>query len=78
MQHAETVLETANMAKYHQNQSAKETLLATGQKTLGEASSNMLYGTGVGLLDNNPNDCSKWTGKNLMGKILAKVRVSLQ
>ena len=74
---AEKVLSKANQAKYSQNKSARETLIATGQKTLGEASSNMFYGTGVNLLAKDPTDCSKWKGKNIMGQILTEIRSSL-
>jgi predicted NAD-dependent protein-ADP-ribosyltransferase YbiA (DUF1768 family) len=70
----ENTLFTANQAKYSQNQSAKAALLATGNKVLGEASSNKLYGTGIGLFSKDAADCSKWTGKNLMGKILSDIR----
>jgi ribA/ribD-fused uncharacterized protein len=78
LQHVENTLFTANQAKYSQNQSAKAALLATGNKVLGEASSNKLYGTGIGLFSKDTTDCSKWTGKNLMGKILSDIRDRLR
>jgi len=71
---AEKVLYRANEAKYRQNPSARDALLATGSKTLGEASSNAFYGTGIGLFSKHATDCSKWSGKNVMGKILTQIR----
>jgi len=78
LQHVEQILLQANEAKYRQHVTAKTALLATGSKKLGEASSNSLYGTGVSLYSKNATDHSRWTGKNLMGGILTKIRDSLK
>jgi ribA/ribD-fused uncharacterized protein len=73
---AERTLMRANEVKYRQHDVARDALLATGQKKLGEASSNKFYGTGIGLLSNDACDSTKWSGKNLMGCILTKIRDS--
>lgn len=78
LEQAEKVLTEANSAKYSQNAVARQALLATGEKKLGEASLNAFYGTSVGLFSKNVSDTTKWTGKNLMGKILTKIRTNLK
>jgi ribA/ribD-fused uncharacterized protein len=77
-QQAGRILKVANEAKYRQHEVAKEALLATCDKKLGEASSNSFYGTGVGLLSSFASDDTKWFGKNLMGTILTEIRDSFQ
>jgi ribA/ribD-fused uncharacterized protein len=74
---AEKVPMKANSVKYSQNPDASAALIATGQKRLGEASTNTFYGTGVGLFAKDPGDFSKWKRKNIMGNILTKIRDSL-
>jgi ribA/ribD-fused uncharacterized protein len=77
LQEAKGVLKRANEAKYHQNESTKAALISTGRKKLGEASANKLYGTGVGLYSKKATDTSCWTGQNMMGDILTKIRTDL-
>lgn len=74
MQEAKGVLKRANEAKYRQNKTARDALLSTGSKMLGEASANKIYGTGVGLFSKKATDVSAWEGQNLMGKILTEIR----
>lgn len=65
----------SNYLKYTQNPDLKEKLLATGEKVLVEASPyDKVWG--VGLLANNPLilDDKNWTGRNLLGKSIMKVR----
>jgi len=77
MERASDVLEEANRAKYHQNGQAREALLATGTRILGEASRDKTFGIGLALNDENVCDTSAWKGKNIMGKILTNIRDSL-
>ena len=65
----------SNYLKYTQNPDLKEKLLATGEKVLVEASPyDKVWG--VGLLASNPLilDDKNWTGRNLLGKSIMKVR----
>ena len=78
MQHAKQILKRANEAKYSQNEAARDALLATGGKQIGEASTNKFYGIGLGLFSKKATDTSAWTGKNLMGTILTEIRDSYQ
>jgi ribA/ribD-fused uncharacterized protein len=71
---AKSALQRANEAKYSQHATARDALIATGTKLLGEASSNKTFGTGVGLLSKFADDPSKWTGQNMMGEILSDIR----
>ena len=74
MPHAREALLKANIAKYDQNVSAKEALLATGSDTLGEASIDTTWGIGFTLNSKSATDKNKWTGQNIMGEILMQVR----
>jgi ribA/ribD-fused uncharacterized protein len=74
LKHARSTLLQANTAKYRQHQSAKEALMATASKKIGEASTNSIFGTGIGLWSKFASDSSKWTGQNIMGSILTEIR----
>ena len=57
----------------------KMLLMATGDTTIGEASpSDSTWGIGLSMKDSADKDQTKWTGENLLGKILMSVRNSLQ
>ena len=74
---AEKVLFMANLAKYTQNRSASKALLNTGVDYIGEASYSKKWGIGVPIQDKNALDCYKWTGQNIMGNILMRIRDTL-
>ena len=74
---AREVILTANMAKYAQNESAREALVKTGKKKLGEATLHPVFGIGLKLTSKNVNNTTAWTGKNLMGEILEEIREKL-
>ena len=78
MQDARKILFKANMAKFTQNDAARNALLATGKDTLGEATLNPVYGIGLNLHDPAALDFSRWTGQNLFGRILEEIRINLQ
>ena len=69
----ETVL-PALIEKFRQHPQLLKALLDTGKKTLGEASASELWGTGVGLGQKDTLNIQKWTGRNFLGKMLARVR----
>lgn len=75
----EGIVFTGNLAKFSQNESLRATLLATGDKTLVEASPRDTI-WGVGLAEDDPRitDPSQWRGANLLGQILMRVRSCLR
>ena len=75
----EEVVYHANLAKFSQNEKARTYLLSTGNKIIAEASP---YDTewGIGLEASHPDSTNpaKWKGKNLLGKVLMRVRDELR
>jgi len=72
------ILRTALAAKFQQNATLKDDLMATGDTTLGEACpSDLLFGIGLSL--NNPKslNTTEWIGQNLHGQSLMEIRTSL-
>ena len=65
-------------SKFYQNTKLKEKLLATGNKTLAEASpKNNHWGIGCQMYSKMATNKNGW-GKNLMGKLLMEVRKELK
>jgi ribA/ribD-fused uncharacterized protein len=65
--------------KFRQNPELQEQLLATGDRTIVEASpSDKIWGIGLG--ENNPKaeDESTWEGLNLLGYVLTEVRETIK
>lgn len=73
------VMMSVNIAKYSQNPNLKEKLLATGDKTLVEASPyDKIWGIGLSEDDDRCLDEHQWQGMNLLGKALMQVRKLLK
>lgn len=73
---AKRTLYLANMAKYTQNATARNSLLNTKGNIIGEASYSRTWGIGAPLHD--PRSFSpNWSGENIMGNILMDIRKSL-
>lgn len=73
--HALDIVIKGNYAKFSQHPSYRQRLLATGNKTLVEASPlDAIWG--IGLASDHPDarNPSKWQGSNLLGQALMKVR----
>ncbi len=67
-----------NFAKFSQNVLLKNYLLNTGNKKLAEASpTDLIWGIGLDINDERIYDRKNWTGINLLGEILMKVREKL-
>ena len=67
--------ETGNILKFSQNTSLAQTLKNTGNKKIGEANGfDTIYGIGVRLTDPNTLNDNDWTGENVMGQILMRIR----
>ena len=76
---AKSLMETALMAKFEQNQDLKDDLLATGSKLLAECNKyDKLWGTGVGLYDTKVFEKNEWKGENVLGCLLVRVIENLK
>ena len=77
---SEGYMYAVNFAKYEQNPVLAQYLLSTGSKTLVEANGKPDLIWSCGLYANDPRieDSSKWPGKNLLGKVLMRVRQVLR
>ena len=68
-------IKPAILAKFAQTEELKRALLATGDKTLGEASPHdRFWGIGVALTAKEGLDKTKWAGKNVLGQLLMETR----
>lgn len=65
-------------AKFSQNRTLKTKLLSLGNKVIGEASQDSIWGIGIGLKSVDVLDASKWSGDNVMGLALMKIRDELK
>ena len=64
-------------AKFIQNEDLANTLLATGEKHIIEASTDPFWGVGLNLWSGDLFNPEKWTGKNTLGTALMSVRKTL-
>ena len=66
----------ANLAKFSDRRAAgaKDYLLATGSRIIGEASANMKWGIGLKVSDRDSANPRAWKGENLSGVILMDIR----
>lgn len=77
--HRVHVVIKGNMAKFAQNEEMKEQLLATGNRTLVEASPyDRIWGIGLSQSDPRALDVRQWQGDNLLGQALMAVRDHFQ
>ena len=74
----EGIVLAGNRAKFTQNAPLLELLLATAGTTLVEASPfDRIWGVGLAASSPLIHDRSKWRGKNLLGKVLTRLRDEL-
>ena len=78
-EHKFAIVWFGNYLKFTQHQDLKERLLATGNKTLAEASPyDLVWGIGFAAEDEQATDKSLWKGQNLLGDALMSVRKALE
>ncbi len=68
----------ASLPKYKQNQYFAKLLLETGDKTLGEATSESPWGCGLKLDDIHIKEREKWPQVGIMGETLMRIRSELR
>lgn len=74
----EEIITNGLYAKFSQNDTLKNKLLATGQAVLAECAVNdRIWGIGLSMKDNNRLNIKSWRGQNLLGKYLMAVREKL-
>ena len=66
------------LEKFAQNPVLNKVLQDTGHKTLAESCYDRIWGTGVPLHSPDALNTDRWTGENMMGRILAIVRETLR
>jgi len=78
----EAVVESGNFAKFSQVAECKSVLLCSGQRLLGEASGDRIWGVGLtqSALRRQKMECGYYSlyGKNLLGEALMRVRDALR
>ena len=73
------VLYEGLLAKFSQNEAARQFLLSTGDAVLCECAKNdLIWGNGMDMNDPDRLDMSKWRGESLLGFILMKVREKIK
>ena len=75
---SERVMLNGLKAKFEQNENLATILKLTGDKELVEASPyDCFWGVGLSIDSDEIHDKQKWRGKNMMGKLLMRVRSDL-
>jgi ribA/ribD-fused uncharacterized protein len=78
-EHCFSIVYDGNYAKFTQNEDLKQQLLATGDKTIVEASPyDKIWGIKKGVGDENYDNPSHWRGLNLLGFAIMTVRKNIQ
>jgi predicted NAD-dependent protein-ADP-ribosyltransferase YbiA (DUF1768 family) len=70
-------MKAATYCKYAQNPHLLKQLLGTDGDLIMEASPNKFWGIGVDVLSQHLFDTRFWSGENLLGQVIAEVRVML-
>jgi ribA/ribD-fused uncharacterized protein len=71
---AKRVMYAGMKAKFSQNDRARHFLMDTGSCDLAEAGPSKIWGTGLKLVDPKNGNRHNWSGNNVTGEILMKVR----
>jgi ribA/ribD-fused uncharacterized protein len=74
----ESIIYHGNYEKFTQNIDLRNYLLQTGVNILAEASpTDLIWGIGLAIDNEDRFNMEKWRGQNLLGKILMKIRKDL-
>ena len=76
--HAKNLSSAGLFEKYKQNPRLKVYLLATGEKTIVEASYDPIWGTGVPLDDEAALTPRRWSSQGILGEMLKTIRSQLR
>ena len=76
-QHARQIVTEGCMAKFTQNHELLKALIETGNKAIGEASRDPLWGIGKSLAHPNVLAADDWQGENILGNVLMNIREQL-
>ncbi len=76
-ENCEEIVSACVEVKFRTHKNAREALLETGSKVIGEASRSTRWGVGLHISDDAVLDRTKWTGANMMGNILMCLRGKL-
>lgn len=72
---ARDIVYRGNLAKFTQNESLKQTLLATAGTTIVEAAPNdKIWGIGLAEEDPRAHNRATWLGTNWLGEVLTRIR----
>jgi len=72
------IVYAGNLARFSQDEALRRALLATGEKTIVEASpTDRIWGIGLSQDDPRAQDPAQWRGTNWLGIVLMQVRASL-
>lgn len=68
------IVAKAVSAKFHSHKNARDVLLATGSRKIGEATKSKHWGIGISIEDQSASVIQNWYGTNVMGTILMDFR----
>ena len=68
------IVRKCNEVKYKTHEQAKIELMDTGDRTIGEATTDLHWGVGMTIMNADIMDVELWDGENSMGKILQDIR----
>ena len=71
------ILFEANFAKYNQHKDARDALINTKSKKLGEATTHKKFGVGLRINSKDILNTELWSGENIMGSVLEHIRSRL-
>ena len=73
------VMEKAKREKFQQNTSLKQQVIFTGEKSIIHCNPHDLFwANGLKMTDQKAEDCTKWKGRNNLGKVLCNIRDSFK
>eukprot|EP00929_Paragymnodinium_shiwhaense_P039948 TRINITY_DN20904_c0_g1_i1.p1 TRINITY_DN20904_c0_g1~~TRINITY_DN20904_c0_g1_i1.p1 ORF type:complete len:346 (-),score=51.47 TRINITY_DN20904_c0_g1_i1:183-1220(-) len=79
LRHCDVIVERGCHAKFSQNESLMDMIMATGERLMAEASpSDCVWGIGLREKDARAQNRKQWRGENRLGEVLMRVRTRLR